>query len=221
MDFTALADPVAAGIVVGGTALATGLRAGWHDCAQTMRQSARLFARPFNATRIQAELARQVRDIKADGLLRADLHAFGDREFDDATAAMIEARSVDALVARHEQHAARRTAAARTASTTLAQAAELAPVFGLAGTLTSLSQLPSDGLAAGEFAGVISMAVLTTLYGLLLANLACAPVARLIERRSQREEARRQELVNWMVANVAPYQPSRAPARVVPEAEAA
>ncbi|MFX8660903.1 MotA/TolQ/ExbB proton channel family protein, partial [Acinetobacter baumannii] len=77
------------------------------------------------------------------------------------------------------------------AARTLTTAAELAPVFGLAGTLISLSQLQAQGLARSQFMGAISLAVVTTLYGLLLANLLFAPLARAVERRNEREEAAR------------------------------
>lgn len=211
MDIAVLADGPSAAIVIGGTALATLLRSGLDETRSAIRHCARLARRGFDAGRIKAELARQLRDIASDGLLRADAHNFDDREFDDATRAMLEARSVEALVARHEHHSARRVAAGHAASATFAQAAELAPVFGLAGTLVSLSRLPEAGLAAGQFAGAISMAVLTTLYGLLLANLLLAPLARMIERRLAREEAERQELVDWMVSQVSAQVPRHPP----------
>ena len=51
--------------------------------------------------------------------------------------------------------ASRKDAAVRT----LAQAAELGPVFGMVGTLVSLSSLPSDGLDPAALNGAISMAV--------------------------------------------------------------
>jgi chemotaxis protein MotA len=89
----------------------------------------------------------------------------------------------------------------------LAQAAELAPVFGLAGTLISLSQLPSEGFARGAFTGAISMAVITTLYGLLSANLLLAPLARMVERKAQAEEAERQEMIDWLAAQIAKDMP--------------
>ncbi|MGD9665443.1 MAG: MotA/TolQ/ExbB proton channel family protein [Novosphingobium sp.] len=202
MDLANLLDPVSALLVVGGTALATALRSGARDCALTFRSLIRLFNRRFDADSVKAELARQLREIEMDGLLRANPHLFGDREFDDATAAMIEARSVDALLVRHEYHRTNRAQRAKRASSTLAQASELAPVFGLAGTLVSLSQLPAGGLAQSAFAGTISMAVLTTLYGLLLGNLMLAPLSRLLDRAHAREEAERQKLFDWLADKI-------------------
>lgn len=218
MDFTTLLDPGSAAIVVGGTLLATVLRSGWHDCAATGRGLARLAGRRFDAERLKPELARQARDIQVDGLLRAHPHIFGDRELNDATGALFETRSVDALIARHRAHSTRRTQAATTASHTLAQAAELAPVFGLAGTLVSLSQLPAAGLAVTAFAGTISMAVLTTLYGLLLANLVLAPLARAIDRSNAREEEEREKLIGWIADQISAAAPRLRP-QTDPQAE--
>ena len=144
----------------------------------------------------------QIRDIREDGLLRANPRHFGDSEFDDVTDALIGSRSVPALLASHEDHKTRRMEAANRAVRTLAQAAELAPVFGLAGTLLSLARLPVEGLTKGAYMGSISMAVLTTLYGLLLANLVLAPLARIVERAASTEERERQKLVDWLAQQV-------------------
>ena len=204
MNPAALFDPSAAAIVAGGTALATFLRCGTTNCVLVATSLGQLGRKHFDAERAKAELAVQVREIQQDGLLRASPHHFGDREFDEATDALIGRRSVSALLAAHESHKARRLAGSNRAATTLAQASELAPVFGLAGTLISLSQLPVDGIARGAYAGAIGMAVLTTLYGLLLANLVLAPLARVIERAAAAEERERQSIVDWLAAQVAP-----------------
>ena len=50
--------------------------------------------------------------------------------------------------------------------------------------------------------GAISMAVVTTLYGLLLANLLLAPLARMVERAAEAEEAGRQHLTDWLAGQV-------------------
>jgi chemotaxis protein MotA len=209
MEVMALIDGPAAAIVFGGTALATLLRCGWGDVATTARVLATLGESHFDADRVRAEVAVQLQEIARDGLVRAQPHSFGDAEFDEATGALLEQRSVDALVERHEAHRRRRLGLSQAASRTLAQAAELAPVFGLAGTLISLSQLPAEGIASGNFTGAISLAVLTTLYGLLLANLLLAPLARMVDRKAQVEEAQRQALFDWITAQVAVRHPGR------------
>lgn len=209
MNFAHLIDGRAAAVVLGGTALATLLRCGFVDCKVTLRVLSRLGRRRFNSDKIQAELAVQIREIQRDGLIRAHPHVFGDTEFEEAAGALIESRSVAALLDKHEIYKARRRAAATTASRTVAQAAELAPVFGLAGTLISLSQLSANSIAHGGYIPAISMAVLTTLYGLITANLLLAPLSLAIDRSIASEESERQKLFDWLTEQVASAVPRR------------
>ena len=210
MNLMNLIDGPSALIVFGGTALATVLRAGASDCRVTLGKLRQLGAAPFDPDRARSELAAQIQEIQRDGLLRAHPHHFGDSEFDEATDALINRRSVPALLAAHEEHRARRVKESDRAVRTLAQSAELSPVFGLAGTLISLSQLPAEGMAQGSFSGAISMAVVTTLYGLLGANLLLAPLARIVERKAAAEEADRQAVIDWIAAQVEPSARPRA-----------
>ena len=207
MDFMALVDGSSAVIVFGGTALATLLRCGFADVGVALGRVARLPGRRFSADRARASLAAQVQAIQRDGLLRAAPQHLGDAEFDEATDALIATRSVAALLERHDSHRARRLVESERATQTLAQAAELAPVFGLAGTLVSLSQLPGGGVVAAGLTAAISMAVLTTLYGLLAANLLLAPLARIVERAALAEEAGRQAVIEWLAQQLAERPP--------------
>ena len=214
MDFANLLDATSAVIVVGGTTVATFLRCGVGDCGHTLAALAQIGRPRFDGDKTRAELAVQIQDIRNDGLLRAQPHHFGDREFDEAAGALIGSRSLAPLIHSHEIHKSRRLDASNRAVRTLSQAAELAPVFGLAGTLISLSQLPVEGIAKGHFATAIGMAVLTTLYGLLLANIILAPLARVVERIALAEERERQKLVDWLAGEVADALPRRKPAPV-------
>ncbi|MCX7283959.1 MAG: MotA/TolQ/ExbB proton channel family protein [Novosphingobium sp.] len=207
MAFDPLIDSLSAIIVLGGTGLATILRSGSKELAQTARALGGLFHQHFSAERAKANLAAQVNAIRSDGVLRADAGAIGDPEFDEATDAMIRARSLDPLVERHHLHRRNRLAQANGAVRTLAQAAELGPVFGMVGTLVSLSRLPAAGLDPAALNGAISMAVVTTLYGLLLANIVLAPLARAIERQAQAEEQARLEVIDWLTVQLEPAMP--------------
>ncbi|MEP7222792.1 MAG: MotA/TolQ/ExbB proton channel family protein [Novosphingobium sp.] len=202
MNVLNLLDPTSAAIVLGGTVAATALRCGWRECAITIYEIGQLWAHPFDADVARAGLAVQVQEIRRDGILRAEPRHFGDAEFDEASDAMIARRSIPALIAAHERHKARRMNLSNTAARLFGQAAELAPVFGMVGTLISLNRL-ADGGAGGDFTVAIGMAVLTTLYGLLAANLLFAPIARVIERAAAAEETERQKLVDWLASQLA------------------
>ena len=211
-------------IVLGGTLAATVLRCGWHECGTTLAEITQLWGTPFDADTARAELAVQVQEIKRDGVLRTQPHITGDAEFDEASVSMIRERSISALLVAHEKHKARRQEMSDVAVRLFAQAAELAPVFGMVGTLISLSRLPSGVAGGGDFGGAIAMAVQTTLYGLLAANLLFAPISRLIERRAIAEEEQRQRLVDWLAQqlSVAVGKPSvSSPKTRTPKLEAA
>ncbi|MBT0670406.1 MotA/TolQ/ExbB proton channel family protein [Novosphingobium profundi] len=198
-----LFDGPSALIVVGGTVLTTVLRCGLGDSATALRALRGLARRRFDAGLLKAELAVHVQEMQQDGVIRTEPHHSGDPEFDEATGALIGTRSAASLHAAHIAHKRRRAEQNMRAVRTLGQAADLSPVLGLAGTLVSLSQLPSGGGEGGSFTAAISMAVLTTLYGLLLGNMVFAPLARMVARRAGDEEKARQEVLDWLEQQVA------------------
>lgn len=206
-----LIDGLSAAIVFGGTLLATLLRCGWRECVLALRAVGAAFHPPFDADAARAALVSQVRAIREDGVYRARPPRLDDRELAEATDALLRQRSIDGLVAAHQRHKAQRLAEAETAVRVLAQAAELAPVFGMAGTLIALNRMPSAPLAESGAAitGAVGMAVVTTLYGILAANLLLAPLARLVERAARNEEAARDGVADWLAAQVAPAMPHR------------
>jgi len=202
MTIASFIDLPSVAVVLGGTMVATFLRSGWKDCALAVRALATIGAKRFDADQAKAEVATQVRAIQKDGLLRAHPHRLADREMGEVADTLIGTRSVEALLARHEAQKAERVDADERAVRTWAQASELAPVFGLAGTLISLTELPSDGIAREAYMSAISMAVLCTLYGLLLANIVFGPIARWIDRVASQEERERQKIVDWLASQV-------------------
>ncbi len=207
MDLAHMLDPLAAGIVIGGTLGATALRSGLADCRAALAALAVLGRPRFHADLVRGSLAPTIAQAEREGLLRTSPRPSGDADIDAALAALIQTRSLGAFVSSDDGAREARVARALRSVRTLALGAELSPVFGLAGTLVSLSQLPAEGLARGAFMGAISMAVLTTLYGLLLGNLVLAPLSRAVERRVEAEEVARREIADWLIAKLAPACP--------------
>lgn len=198
MDIWHFWDGVGVAIVLGGTLLATFLRSGARDCGLTFRALASLLRPPFDMLEARSQIAAQVRRIGREGIRRVDPVPCRDPELADASDALALRGDVAAAMAAHDRHARQRDRARMAALSTLMQMAELAPVFGLAGTLLALARLPAEGLAADALLGAVSTAVLSTLYGLLLAHLLVMPLARMIERRGETDEAAREELMDWL-----------------------
>lgn len=198
MSAIPLLDPASAALVILGTLLATLLRCGWADTRAALAALAQLFAPRFDPARARAELAIQVQEIEADGLLRAEPRHFGDGEFDEMTDALLRTRSIEALYERHTAHRVRRIEAARRAGGVLVSAAELAPVLGLVGTLVSLGGLSTAVAEDGDYARAIAMAVATTLYGLVIANFVFAPLAAVVARRADAEDRAREDIIDWL-----------------------
>ncbi|GMN01780.1 MotA/TolQ/ExbB proton channel family protein [Erythrobacter sp. MTPC3] len=210
MDLQQLIDVGVAGFVLLGTLTVTFVRTGRSSSMETVRHLARLTRRPFNLARQRAELASRVEQMRQNGVFRGSVGAVSDPEFADATAALIHHRSTDAMVAEHQRHRALRHASLETAVQALERAGELSPVLGLAGTLLALSQLPGTDLAGeGAVMASVSSAVVSTLYGLLLAHLVWHPLASAIERRAKSEEKQREELTMWLVNQLKPACPTK------------
>ena len=169
-----------------------------------LRVMAGVSRRGFDADAVRGHLAAQVRQYIRDGLLRARQAPSGDAATDTAVEALISHRTLGALHDTHDAARVARLARAGAAVRWLAQGAELAPVFGLAGTLAALARLPAQGLEHATAMAAIGMAVHATLYGLGLAHLVLMPLAARIERRALAEEAARETVIAWLDAQLAP-----------------
>ena len=208
MDLTNVLDPLSALIVFGGTLAAAMLRCGWRDCAATTQVVAHMLRKPFDVERVRAELAVQIQEIGQDGLVRAAPHQFGDGEFDELSEALVRHRSIQTLYFEHERHSLRRASLAETTGKVLGEAAELAPVLGLAGTLLSLGGL-SAATVDGDYGRAIATAVTNPLYGLLAAHFLFAPLAGAVLRRADAEEQARRELLEWLADAVERASPGK------------
>lgn len=212
MEFSALWDANGAAIVLGGTLLATIIACGRREMTAAWQALAALARPRFSYERARAEIARDVEAMRHDGVLHARALQTSDREIALVTDALIHDRSLRSLLAAYEDCQLRRKRSRQAALAPLRQAAEMAPVAGMAGTLFSLSQMQVGELGDAQLLASVAMAIVTTLYGLLLANLAFHPLARLMERRMHAEEEDRRRLIDWLAAQLAESCPGPPPA---------
>ena len=75
-----------------------------------------------------------------------------------------------------------------------------APAFGMIGTLVGLVQMLQSLDDPSKIGGGMATALLTTLYGAIIANVACIPLAGKLEMRSQDEVAIRELMITGIVA---------------------
>ena len=74
-----------------------------------------------------------------------------------------------------------------------------APAFGMIGTLVGLVQMLQSLDDPSQIGGGMAVALLTTLYGAIIANVACIPLAGKLETRSKEEVAIRELMITGLV----------------------
>jgi chemotaxis protein MotA len=201
---SSLFDPAALGIVVTGTVLATVARCGWRDFGAALRAAGGLLRRGFRIEPNRKALALAASAIRRDGPRRADPALPPDRALGLMLETYLRHGTLEALgnVRRAERalDEARRLGAVQV----FTWAGDLAPVFGLIGTLYGFTQLTPtpDAAATVTIMAAISTAVLTSLYGALVAHFVCYPLAHAIERRGLAEEQDRETLAEWFVTQI-------------------
>ncbi|MEM9500558.1 MAG: MotA/TolQ/ExbB proton channel family protein [Pseudomonadota bacterium] len=192
-------DPDALAIVLAGTVLATVARCGWGDLRVTASELCKLGRTTFNEDANRVALARTVHEIECKGQLGAEVQRPPDASLAKLVDTYLRQGSLDAMHSvRHAERTARDIKRMR-AVRVFEYAGELAPVFGLVGTLFAITQLmPGTSRAVEATMGAIATAVLSTLYGVLTAHLICVPLGRAIDRRGEREKLAREQLTEWL-----------------------
>lgn len=200
---SSLFDPGALAVVVMGTLIATLARCGLADFGEALGAAARLVRGGFAGEPNRKALALAAGAIQREGPRRADPPLPPDPALAALVASYLRHGALDTLAGLRRADRAIEDARRYAAVQVFTCAGELAPVFGLIGTLYGLTQLaPSaaDASATATIMTAVSTAVLTSLYGALIAHLACFPLAGAIERRGLADEAAREALADWFVA---------------------
>ena len=206
---SAFADPVALTIVVGGTALAALLRTPLRDAARGVRAIGGLAAAPFSADALLTQIDALARITARHGVVQLDRSVIRDADValavdgvvDGIAPAVLAARLEHARLARFERH--------RAAADLWVGIAELAPAMGLIGTLVGLVRMflaMSDPAAIGA---AMATALLTTLYGAVLANAVAIPIAGRLRARARQEYLERARLAEPLLALAEREQPRR------------
>ncbi|MEP0189694.1 MAG: MotA/TolQ/ExbB proton channel family protein [Erythrobacter sp.] len=203
-DWMQFFDPGALAIVLAGTFLATAARCGWSDLRVAGAALLNVRGRAIDETSNRAALARLLKDINRAGPLCTDHPAPPDPALARPVAAYLRSGSADALHVQRRADRAKREMLRGAAVRAFEYAGELAPVFGLVGTLYAITQIaPGAGEeSAVATLGAIGTAVMSSLYGVLIAHLLCIPIARAIERQSEREETVHNTLLDWFISEL-------------------
>ncbi|MEM1051693.1 MAG: MotA/TolQ/ExbB proton channel family protein [Pseudomonadota bacterium] len=196
---TSLLDPMALAIVLIGTVLATLAREGAQDIGLAVTAGLKLGRKGFDAGSTRSALARTVGEINRLGHLGAEPFDPPDIATTKLLNAYIRSGSINAMLELARRQRLERETFSVAAARVYETAGELAPVFGLVGTLFAITQLMPEMQSSSVNIVMASVAgaVLSSLYGVLAAHLLFHPLARAIERRSDREESERSLLLQW------------------------
>ena len=78
--------------------------------------------------------------------------------------------------------------------------AELAPAFGMIGTLVGLIAMLANLSDPDAIGPSMALALITTLYGSMLANIICIPIASKLEMRTKEELVRNEIVVSAVLS---------------------
>lgn len=184
-------DPPAVLIVIGGTVAITTISFSLREMAHSLVVVGKALTRSLHDPTVAAERLMQLAEVaRRQGILAlqtAIREIERDEFLEKAVLLVVDgyppeevenilSREVEATRARHES-----------AAGVLRRAAEISPAMGLIGTLIGLVQMLGNLDDPSTIGPSMAVALLTTFYGAVLANMVFSPLASKLERNSDEE----------------------------------
>lgn len=187
-------DPVALGIVLGGTTLATVIRTPAGDLLRALSALRVLVRRPFDADPLIVQVEALSRIAGRHGVVTLDQSVIADRDVALAIADIVDGDEPERVAERLADRRMRRAERHRAAAEVWSGIAETAPAIGMIGTLIGLVGMFLAMEDPRSIGGAMAIALLTTLYGAALAALVAAPIAARLRRLARAEWSERGRL---------------------------
>lgn len=187
-------------IVMGGTAAATLARFTLEDCRNAIHIAGKAFVRETETHQDLVELTlQQARVVRRSGRLALQHQEVKNAFFrqglmlcaDGCPAEYIQRVLGDEIERMHERHEA--------GQRLFRAAGEAAPAFGIVGTLVGLVQMLGNLHDPSSIGPAMALALLTTLYGAVIANLVALPIADKLELRSREERTKKMLILEGIV----------------------
>lgn len=184
-------------IVLGGTVAATMIRYSLHEAMHAVGLSFRILM-PSSDIKDKEELIDLTEDLlrmsRAKGFLALENMDINHEFYRDGIRMLVDGYSHDlirqSLVEQNNIHIQR----AETSAAVFSSIGSAAPAFGMIGTLVGLIQMLANLSDPASIGPAMAVAMLTTLYGAMIANMFALPMADKIKMWGQ-EESIRQQLV--------------------------
>jgi chemotaxis protein MotA len=216
-DFSRFIDPVSMLIVFGGAALIATMRATRGDAARAFRALGTIFTADPEADAMAAIVAvgkveklTEVRNIACVDRIKT-----AERFLRRAVRRLAQAQTAEAFArwARHDL--AERERRHQGAIGYWRSVAETAPAMGMIGTVIGLIQMFAALEDLSRIGPAMALAMLTTLYGIVLATVIAGPLAARLERLSNAELTWQREALERLLqiaeAELAPVTPQKRP----------
>lgn len=193
-------DPLAIGIVLGGTLATMVLRNRLADVGRAVAALTTLWRAPFTAEPLLDQTAALERIAKRHGLFSLDRSVIADPDMAAAVIAAVDGASDDQVARLLDARIAARADRHRAAIEVWSGAAEAAPAMGLIGTILGLVQMFASMTDPDSIGAAMAVALLATLYGALVCNLVAMPIASRLKRLARTEAAERTRLIAPLAA---------------------
>ncbi|MCX8477681.1 MAG: MotA/TolQ/ExbB proton channel family protein [Sphingomonas sp.] len=187
-------DPLALAIVLGGTAVAVLLRTPLGDLGRALAALRTLGRRRFEVEPLLGQIAALGRIAQRHGVIALDRSVIADPDVAAAVAAVVDSASPDQVTALLEQRRIARFERHRAAAEMWSGAADIAPAMGMIGTLIGLVQMFTAMRDPATIGAAMAVALLTTLYGAVVACLVATPIASRLKRQARHEAQERARL---------------------------
>ena len=199
-NFGPFLDPLALAIVLGGTVVAVVLRTPLGDLGRGIAALRTLVRHRFDAEPLIAQVAAFARIVRRHGVIALDRSVIADPDTAAAVAAIVDGASADQVTELLEQRRLARFERHRAAAEMWSGAADIAPAMGMIGTLIGLVQMFTAMRDPATIGAAMAVALLTTLYGAVVACLIATPVAARLKRQARHEAQERARLVAPLAA---------------------
>lgn len=190
-------------IVVGGTLAATMIRYSFHEAIHAVKMSFQVVL-PSTDIKDKNELLDLTEDLlrtsRMKGVLALENIEVQHEFFQRGIRMLVDGYSKELILQNLKEENQLFNDRAQTSSGVFGSVGAAAPAFGMIGTLVGLIQMLSDLSDPSTIGPAMAVAMLTTLYGAMIANLFALPMADKINVWGEEESQRQQMIIEGMVA---------------------